>query len=204
VSRVVLASGNAGKLRELAALLAPLHLELVPQDSLGIGAVPETGATFLDNALLKARHAARAARLPALADDSGLEVDALGGGPGVLSARYAGEGADDAANLALLLAELADVAEPRRTARYQCVLVLVRAGDDPAPLIARGTWEGRIALAPRGSGGFGYDPAFVPAGGQLTAAELPAQEKNAVSHRGRAARALVAALESGGVYWPAP
>ncbi|HET7756872.1 MAG TPA: RdgB/HAM1 family non-canonical purine NTP pyrophosphatase [Steroidobacteraceae bacterium] len=200
MTRVVLASGNAGKLRELAALLAPLHLELVPQGALGIGTVPETGATFLDNALLKARHAAGAAQLPALADDSGLEVDALGGGPGVRSARYAGEGAGDAANLARLLAELAGVPGPRRGARYQCVLALVRAADDAAPLVARGTWEGSIALGARGHGGFGYDPVFVPAGGTRTAAELPAGEKNAVSHRGQALRALVAALAPGGVY----
>jgi XTP/dITP diphosphohydrolase len=200
VTRLVLASGNAGKLRELAALLAPLDFELVPQGALGIGAVPETGVTFLDNALLKARHAARAAQLPALADDSGLEVDALGGGPGVRSARYAGRSADDAANLARLLQELAGIPEPRRGARYQCVLVLVRAADDTAPLIARGTWEGSIALSARGSGGFGYDPVFVPAGGTRTAAELPAGEKNAVSHRGQALRALVAALAPGGVY----
>jgi len=200
VRRAVLASANVGKLRELAALLAPAGLELIAQGALGIEPVPETGSTFLENALLKARHAARAARVPALADDSGIEVDALGGRPGVWSARFAGEGASDAANLARLLDELKGVPEERRGARYQCVIAWVRDADDPAPLITRGTWEGRITLTPRGSGGFGYDPAFVPAGEERTAAELPAQEKNAVSHRGQALRALVAALEAGGVY----
>jgi guanylate kinase/non-canonical purine NTP pyrophosphatase (RdgB/HAM1 family) len=199
VRRIVLASGNAGKLRELGALLAPLGLELLSQDALGIPAVPETGATFLDNALLKARHAAGRSGLPALADDSGLEVDALGGRPGVHSARYAGEGASDAANLAQLLAELEGVPAARRGARYQCVMVLVRTADDPAPLVGRGSWEGRIALEPRGSGGFGYDPVFVPAGDTRTAAELAPGEKNAVSHRGMATRALLAALGEGGI-----
>jgi len=200
VKRAVLASANVGKLRELAALLAPAGLELIAQGALGIEPVPETGSTFLENALLKARHAAQVSRLPALADDSGIEVDALGGRPGVWSARFAGEGASDAANLARLMDELEGIPEARRGARYRCVIVWVRGPDDAAPLITRGTWEGRIALTPRGSGGFGYDPAFVPAGEQRTAAELPAEEKNAVSHRGQALRALVAALEAGGVY----
>jgi XTP/dITP diphosphohydrolase len=200
VTRAVLASANPGKLRELASLLEPHGFELVSQAALGIGSVPETGATFLDNALLKARHASAAAQLPALADDSGIEVDALGGRPGVWSARFAHPGASDAANLARLLKELDGVPEPRRTARYQCVVVWVRSADDPAPLTGIGTWEGRIALAPRGSGGFGYDPAFVPAGGERTAAELSPEEKNRVSHRAQALRALVAALEACSVY----
>ncbi|MGP8034340.1 MAG: RdgB/HAM1 family non-canonical purine NTP pyrophosphatase [Steroidobacteraceae bacterium] len=200
MKRVVLASANPAKLRELASLLAPFRLELISQATLGIAPPPETGSTFLDNALLKARHAAREAQLPALADDSGLEVDALDGRPGVWSARYAGEGASDAANLARLLEELANVAAAGRGARYQCVLAWVRTPDDPAPVIARGIWEGHIARAPRGTGGFGYDPAFVPQGETRTAAELPPAEKNAVSHRGLAARALVAALQEAGVY----
>jgi XTP/dITP diphosphohydrolase len=200
VKRVVLASANPGKLRELAALVAPFGFELVPQTELGIEPAAETGSTFLENALLKARHAAAAARLPALADDSGIEVDALDGGPGVRSARFAGEGASDAANLALLLAELEGVSEARRGARYQCVVAWVAAADDPSPLIAQGTWTGRIALAPRGEGGFGYDPAFIPAGETRTAAELSADEKNQVSHRAHALRALAAALRSAGVY----
>jgi XTP/dITP diphosphohydrolase len=194
VTRVVLASANRGKLRELAALLSPLSLTLVPQQSLGITSVEETGGSFLDNALLKARHAARHAQLPALADDSGLEVDALGGAPGVWSARFAGAGASDARNLERLLEGLRTVPEGRRAARYQCVIVLVRAADDARPLIAQGSWEGRIIDTPRGTGGFGYDPVFVPAGEERTAAELDAAAKNAVSHRGQALAALVAML----------
>ncbi len=200
MKRAVLASANPGKLRELAALLVPAGFELLSQAALGIGSVPETGTTFLENALLKARHAAAAAQLPALADDSGIEVDALGGRPGVWSARFAHPGASDEENLARLLAELAGVPEPRRTARYQCVAVWVRSADDPEPLTGTGTWEGRIALAARGSGGFGYDPVFIPAGEQRTAAELSPDEKNRVSHRAQALAALVAALEARGVY----
>jgi XTP/dITP diphosphohydrolase len=202
VKRAVLASANSGKLRELAALLAPAGYELLSQTALGIEPAAETGTTFLENALIKARHAAGAARLPALADDSGIEVDALGGRPGVWSARFAGEGASDAANLAHLLAELEGVPEPRRTARYQCVVAWVRTADDPAPVTGHGTWEGSVALAPRGSGGFGYDPAFVPAGGRRTAAELSPEEKNRVSHRAQALARLVAALAARGVYSP--
>ena len=200
MKRVVLASANPGKLRELAALLAPYGLELLAQGALGIESVEESGTTFLENALLKARHAARRAQLPALADDSGIEVDALGGRPGVWSARFAGAGATDAANLALLLEELRGVPAARRSARYRCVVAWVAGPEDPAPLIAQGSWEGRIALRPRGNGGFGYDPAFIPVGETRTAAELSAEEKNRVSHRAGALRALVAALESGGVY----
>lgn len=193
--RVVLATGNAGKLREIAALLAPLAVEVIPQSALGIASVEETADSFEANALLKARHAARAARLPALADDSGLEVDALDGRPGVWSARYAGADASDADNNALLLRELAGVPEARRTARYRCVIAYVRDAADTAPCIARGSWEGTIAAVPRGHGGFGYDPLFVPAGAQLTAAELPAAAKNAVSHRGRALAELLRLLQ---------
>lgn len=193
--KIVLASGNPGKLRELAALLAPLGHELIPQSSLGIESPPETGSTFVESALLKARHAAAASGLPALADDSGIEVDALGGRPGVYSARYAGEGASDQANLEKLLAELHGVEPERRTARYQCVIVLARNAHDPQPLIATGTWEGRILDAPRGSGGFGYDPIFLPEGVNLTAAELAPADKNARSHRGQALKALVTQLQ---------
>ena len=200
---LVLASGNPGKLRELAALLAPLKLELIAQADLGIEPVPETGSTFLANAVLKARHAAAHSGLAALADDSGLEVDALGGRPGVWSARFAGEGASDAANLRRLLAELDDVPDAARQARYQCVIACVREASDPAPLIASGTWEGRIVREPQGAGGFGYDPVFMPAGEQRTAAQLPAAEKNAHSHRAQALIALVAGLASEG-YIPAP
>ncbi len=196
----VLASSNRGKLRELGALLEPVGLRLRPQSACGIDPVAETGATFLANALLKARHAARLSGCPALADDSGLEVDALGGRPGVHSARYAGEGASDAANIDKLLGELQGVADEQRGARYRCVIVYVRDADDPAPLVAEGAWEGRIAAAPRGTGGFGYDPVFVPLPGTSTAAELPAAQKNAASHRGQACRALLSGLAA----MPAP
>jgi XTP/dITP diphosphohydrolase len=198
VTRAVLASSNPGKLREFAALLAPLSLQLLPQSDFDVRPAAETGTTFLANALLKAHHAARHARLPALADDSGLEVDALGGRPGVFSARFAGPAASDAENLRQLLAELEDVPEGFRQARYQCVIVWVRSVGDQAPLIAHGTWEGRITLAARGERGFGYDPVFVPAGERRTAAELSDAEKNAVSHRGQALRALVAMLGAAG------
>jgi XTP/dITP diphosphohydrolase len=191
--KAVLASGNAGKVREFAALLAARDIQIVPQSDFGLVTPEETGTTFLDNALLKARHAASAG-LPALADDSGIEVDALGGRPGVWSARYAGEHASDTDNLHRLLRELADVSEPQRTARYRCVLVFLQTPQDPRPLIAAGVWEGRILTAPRGAGGFGYDPVFQPAGMNLSAAELPAAEKNRLSHRAQALRALLAAL----------
>jgi len=197
--RFILASGNPGKLREFAAILAPLGHELLPQSAFGIETPPETGTTFVANALLKARHAARVAMLPALADDSGIEVDALEGRPGVYSARYAGEHATDRDNLEKLLHELQGVAPEKRTARYQCVIALVRNAEDPDPLIARGTWEGRILDGPRGIGGFGYDPIFVPDGVGLSVAELPAQEKNARSHRAQALKALDAKLRHLGV-----
>ncbi len=192
--KAVLASGNAGKVREFAALLAAHDIEVVPQSDFRIVTPPETGATFLENALLKARHAAQACGLPALADDSGIEVDALGGRPGVRSARYAGEQASDADNSNLLLRELAQVPDEQRTARYRCVLVLLRAPADPHPLVAHGVWEGRILTAPRGTGGFGYDAIFQPQECTLSAAELPAARKNSVSHRAQALRALLAAL----------
>jgi len=195
--QVVLASANPGKLRELAALLGPLGFELKTQAELGVASPPETGTTFLENALLKARHAARITGLPALADDSGIEVDALGGRPGVHSARYAGESASDLDNLIKLLEELRDVPPEKRTARYQCVIVLVRTADDPQPVVATGTWEGTILSVPRGTGGFGYDPIFLPAGMNRSAAELSAEEKNAVSHRAQALRRLVAQLAPG-------
>lgn len=189
--RVVLATGNAGKLREFSALLAPLGLQVISQSSLGIAPAEETGSTFEANALLKARHAAHAANLPALADDSGIEVDALGGRPGVYSARFAGPGASDAANNAQLLGELAGQPAAARRARYRCVIAFVHAGDDSAPLLAQGTWEGSIATAAAGEGGFGYDPLFIPQGMQVTAAQLDSAAKNALSHRGQALAALL-------------
>jgi XTP/dITP diphosphohydrolase len=193
--RLILASSNVGKLQELAALLAPLGFELAPQRDLGIESPPETGATFLENALIKARHAARRG-LPAIADDSGIEVDALQGAPGVRSARFAGEHASEGENLQKLLQALADVPPARRGARYRCVIALVRAPEDAAPLIAQGAWEGQIAEQARGTGGFGYDPIFVPTGSARSAAELTAPEKNAVSHRALALRALIAQLHA--------
>ncbi len=194
MTRIVLASSNPGKLRELAALLAPLRLELLAQADLGIAPPEETGTTFRENALLKARHAAQHAALPALADDSGLEVDAMGGRPGVHSARYAGAGASDTANLERLLQELQATPDGERTARYQCVIACVHRADDPQPLIATGTWAGRIVRVPVGGGGFGYDPVFVPAGETCTAAQLSAARKNAISHRALALHALIAGL----------
>jgi XTP/dITP diphosphohydrolase len=199
--RAVLASGNRGKLREYAELLAPARLQLEPQSAFGIDSPPENGSTFIDNALLKARHAAAHAGLPALADDSGLEVDALGGAPGVHSARYAsdtGEGAGDAANIAKLLRALAAVPEGQRTARFRCAIAFVRGADDPAPRIAQGVWEGRILMTPRGDGGFGYDPVFLDVASGRSVAELTPAEKNARSHRGQALRALLAQLAGSG------
>ncbi len=191
---VILASANPGKLRELAALLVPLGWRLVSQGELGIESAVETGQSFLENALIKARHAARAGGLPALADDSGIEVDALGGRPGVWSARYAGEQATDRDNRDKLLAELHALAPERRTARYRCIIAYVRNPADPRPLIAEGCWEGSIAHAARGAGGFGYDPIFVPHDDGRTAAELAPGEKDAVSHRARALASLLAQL----------
>lgn len=196
MGRIVLATGNAGKLRELAELLAVRGLEAVPQARFGIEPPAEDGTTFVANALLKARHAARLSGLPAIADDSGLEVDALGGAPGVRSARWAGEGCSDEDNNRRLLAELALVPAGSRGARYRCAMVFVRHADDPAPVVCEAAWEGSIGTAPRGGGGFGYDPLFEVAGTGQTAAELSAESKNRTSHRGRALRALVAALPS--------
>jgi XTP/dITP diphosphohydrolase len=196
VKRLVLASNNPGKLKEIRALLAPLSVDVAAQAELGIDEAEEPHDTFLENALAKARHASAASGLPALADDSGLCVDALGGEPGVHSAYYAGrEGgreARDARNNARLLEALQGAAE--RRAHYYCVLVLVRSANDPQPIVAEGTWHGEIARALRGGGGFGYDPLFLVPGTGRTAAELGAEEKNRVSHRARALAALIARL----------
>ena len=193
VADLVLASGNAGKVREFQALLG-MAWRVRPQSDFGVSPVEETGATFLANALLKARHASQVTGLPALADDSGLEVDALGGAPGVRSARYAGSEADDAANNAKLLAELAGIPDAERTARYRCALVWLGGPADRSPLIAEGAWEGRILTAPRGRGGFGYDPLFLDIETGLSAAELDAEAKNVRSHRGQALGRLRALL----------
>ena len=194
MDKVVLATGNAGKLREMRALLAGAGFEAVPQSDVGIVAPVEDGERFVDNALIKARHAARGSGLPAIADDSGLEVDALGGAPGVRSARFAGEGASDEDNNDRLLAELSALPPERRRARYRCVMVYVRDAADPSPLVCEASWEGSIGTERRGSGGFGYDPLFLVGGAGVTAAEMPAADKNRVSHRGQALRALVTAL----------
>ena len=194
--RVVLASGNAGKLKEFQALLGDT-LTLVPQADFGIEAADESGATFEENALLKARHAAAATGLPAIADDSGLEVDALDGAPGVRSARFAGEGADDQANNAKLLRALEGVDGAARSARFRAVVAYVATADDPAPVIAEGSWEGFIAHSPRGANGFGYDPLFFDGALQSTSAELDPAEKNRRSHRGKAVRVLKKLLSAG-------
>lgn len=191
---IVLASSNAGKVREFNQLLGELQLEVVPQSQFNVADADETGLTFVENAILKARNAAQHTGLPALADDSGLEVDALHGAPGIYSARYAGPKASDAENLEKLLAMLKDVPEEKRSARFQCVLVYLRHALDPTPLICQGTWEGRILTALRGTSGFGYDPVFFVPTHACSAAELPAETKNALSHRGQALRQLLAAL----------
>jgi XTP/dITP diphosphohydrolase len=188
--RLVLASGNAGKVVELEQLLAGTGVQLVPQATLGVTDADETGLTFVENALIKARHAARITGLPALADDSGICVDALDGAPGLYAARYAGTHGDGAANNAKLLRELDGVPAEKRTAYFIAVLVVLRHADDPAPLIAEGRWHGRILEAPRGVGGFGYDPLFLPDGHDLGAAELDPALKNRLSHRGQALEVL--------------
>ncbi|NUO71497.1 MAG: RdgB/HAM1 family non-canonical purine NTP pyrophosphatase [Frateuria sp.] len=184
--RLVLASGNRGKLAEFDALLASSGFEVVTQGSLGVVDVEETGTTFVENALLKARHAARITRLPALADDSGLCVEQLDGAPGLYSARYAGTHGDAAANRAKLLRALEGVPTEKRGAFFICVLVLLRHADDPAPLVAEGRWHGRVLEAECGDGGFGYDPVFLPDGQALSAAQLDPSLKNRLSHRGQA------------------
>lgn len=195
--RLVLATGNAGKLREMREILSPWQVEVLPLADFTPGAADETGLSFVENAILKARFAADASGLPAIADDSGLEVDALHGAPGIYSARYAGPDADDAANNRKLLEALADVPDDSRTARYRCAMVFMRWPLDPAPVVAQAAWEGRIGREGRGHGGFGYDPLFLVGSTGGTAAELDAATKNRLSHRGQALRALVSALAGG-------
>jgi XTP/dITP diphosphohydrolase len=192
---VVLATHNAGKLKELQELLAPLDIRIVPLSKFTNVAPAETGLSFVENAILKARHAATISGLAAIADDSGIEVDALRGAPGIYSARFAGEGASDRENLEKLLTELRDVPNAARTARYQCALAFMRWDSDPSPLVVQASWEGRIIDVPRGAGGFGYDPIFELTSG-LTAAQLPAIEKNQLSHRGKALRMLIERLRN--------
>lgn len=195
MQKVVLATGNAGKVRELAHLLADFGLDVVAQTELGVESAEETGLTFIENAILKARHAAAETGLPAVADDSGLAVDVLGGAPGIYSARYAGVDASDQQNLDKLLVALKDVPQGQRNAQFHCVLVYMRHAEDPTPLVCHGSWPGEIAFAEAGEGGFGYDPIFfVPELGK-TAAELTREEKSAVSHRGQALKLLLAAMK---------
>ena len=194
MDKLVLASGNAGKLKELSSLLAPLGIEVLPQSAFNVSEAEEPHPSFVENAIAKARHAARATGLPALADDSGLCVDVLGGAPGVLSARFAGEPKSDARNNALLLERLAG--EPNRHARFYCALALVRHADDPQPIIACGEWHGEILEAARGQGGFGYDPLFLVPDLDQTAAEIDHELKNVLSHRGKAMRQLLDRLRA--------
>lgn len=196
--RVVLATGNPGKLGEMRSILAVHGLEVVAQAELGIVPPVEDGDSFVANALIKARHAAAIAGLPAIADDSGLEVDALGGRPGVHTARYAGPVADERANNEKLLAELSRFPAGRRGARYRCAMVFVREADDPAPIVAEASWQGQIGFERRGSGGFGYDPLFIVEGGTITAAEMSAADKNRVSHRGKALADLATRMKDAG------
>ncbi|MGL6021129.1 MAG: XTP/dITP diphosphatase [Gibbsiella quercinecans] len=196
MQKVVLATGNPGKVRELASLLADFGLDVVAQTDLGVESAEETGLTFIENAILKARHAAQVTGLPAIADDSGLAVDALGGAPGIYSARYAGEDASDQQNLEKLLAALKEVPPGSRGAQFHCVLVYLRHAQDPTPLVFHSNWAGEITAEPAGQGGFGYDPIFyVPELGR-TAAELTREEKSAVSHRGKALTLMLEALRN--------
>ena len=200
--RFVLASGNRGKLGEFAALFAGSAFEIVSQQEFGVTEADETGLSFIENAIIKARNAAAHTGLPAIADDSGLAVDALNGAPGIRSSRFAGPGAGDRANLEKLLHELADVPEERRSARFHCVIACLRHAGDPVPLICQAAWEGRILFEPRGDQGFGYDPVFfVPTHG-CSSAELPPGVKNRISHRGQALTQLLRALPAIGGHGP--
>ncbi|WP_340620980.1 XTP/dITP diphosphatase [Xenorhabdus siamensis] len=196
MQKVVLATGNAGKVRELAGLLADFGLDIVAQTELGVDSADETGLTFVENAIIKARHAAAVTGLPAIADDSGLSVNALGGAPGIYSARYAGTDSSDQHNLEKLLEAMRDVPDEQRQAQFNCVLVYLRHAEDPTPLVFHGRWSGVITWEPAGSGGFGYDPIFyVPEFG-CTAAELSREQKSAVSHRGQALKMLLEAMRN--------
>jgi XTP/dITP diphosphohydrolase len=192
--QIVLASNNPGKVREINQLLASQQISVLAQKEFDIPDAVEDGLSFVENAIKKARHAARLSGLPAIADDSGIEVDALHGAPGIYSARYAGTGASDQANLEKLLAELAEVPENARSARFQCLMVYMRHAEDPTPIICQGTWEGSILFEPRGDNGFGYDPVFHVPTHDCSSAELPAEVKNSLSHRGQALHKLLEEL----------
>lgn len=193
IKQLVLATGNQGKVKELASMLDAFNIEVLPQSTFSVPEVAETGTTFVENAIIKARHAAKITGLPAVADDSGLEVDALNGAPGVYSARFAGDDASDADNIAKLLQELGD--NPSRSARFWCVLVFMKHADDPTPVICQASWEGEISLTPNGHGGFGYDPVFYVPSLDCTAADLSKVQKNAISHRGQALKQLAEKLK---------
>jgi XTP/dITP diphosphohydrolase len=196
MSKIVLASGNKGKLREFAEMFAPFNIDVVPQSDFNVPEAEETGLTFIENAIIKARNAALHTGLPAIADDSGIEVDYLLGAPGIYSARYSGEHATDESNLEALLQALDGVPDNERAARYQCVLVLMRHSKDPSPLIAQADWQGRILTAPTGNGGFGYDPIFWVPETDCSAAELSSEQKHAISHRGKALKHFMNAFQS--------
>ncbi|MEP1447540.1 MAG: XTP/dITP diphosphatase [Paraglaciecola sp.] len=196
VNKVVLATGNQGKVKELARMLTDLAIEVVPQSEFSVSDVAETGTTFIENAIIKARHAAKETGLPAIADDSGLAVDVLGGAPGVYSARYSGEHASDQSNIIKLLEVMSTVPKDKRQAKFLCVLVFMRHADDPTPIICQGEWLGEITTEQHGENGFGYDPIFWVAEQNCSSAQLSAEQKNALSHRGRALKLLLAQLKS--------
>jgi|SRR5690554_1322195 XTP/dITP diphosphohydrolase len=191
INKIVLASGNRGKLKEFSEIFAPLQIDVMPQSDFAVQDADETGLSFVENAIIKARHAARVTGLPALSDDSGLEVDALNGAPGIYSARYAGAGCGDDENNRKLLQALEQVPEEQRSARFQCVLVFMRHAEDPTPLICQGSWEGMILDAPRGHNGFGYDPLFFVPELNCASAELSSEQKQKYSHRGKAVRQFI-------------
>ncbi|EAS63766.1 XTP/dITP diphosphatase [Photobacterium angustum] len=196
MSKLVLATGNQGKVKEMADLLADFGFDVVAQSDYNVSSVAETGTTFIENAIIKARHAAKETGLPAIADDSGLEVDYLNGAPGIYSARFAGEGASDADNIDKLLAEMKDVPAEQRTARFHCVLVMMRHENDPTPLVCHGSWEGSILTERHGENGFGYDPVFWVPEDQCASAQLPPARKKQLSHRGKALQQLFSALKA--------
>lgn len=195
MSKIVLASGNKGKLREFAQLLSPLNITIVPQSDLDVIEAEEAGLSFVENAIIKARNACKQTGLPAISDDSGIEVDALQGAPGIFSSRYAGPGATDQDNIDTLLTAINDVPETERSARFQCVVVYMRHAEDPTPLICQGTWHGQIMLQQSGDGGFGYDPIFFVAETETSAAELTPEQKHAISHRGQAMRCFISEFQ---------
>ncbi|WP_025819871.1 RdgB/HAM1 family non-canonical purine NTP pyrophosphatase [Shewanella marina] len=197
MKQIVLASGNKGKLKEFSEMFNQFNIEMLPQSQFNVGDVAETGTTFVENAIIKARHAAAITNMPAIADDSGLEVDVLEGAPGIYSARYSGEGAKEQDNYLKLLNALEGKTD--RQARFQCVLVYMRHAKDPSPIICQASWEGTIALAPQGEQGHGYDPIFIPEQQSCTAAQLTAEQKNAVSHRGKALEKLLELMKQQGV-----